>query len=485
VAAPAHVDVLPPPPVAAAPQRASLPSGPWVRLAPALVLGLTLLGLLARDLTVRPPDATEAEEEETVALEIDKDPRVALVKLPEVVQFGLTTKDNKKLTFMTKIKDNGHEILKLTSYPAIRIDNKAYKPGMWDMIHGVFRKEGDVRRTDNVAIRYPGSLVGQPADLPADANGEHAGQRVAWLWDRHQVVLTQAVEIVAGQADAATGKIPLDTCLVRFTLTNKDSRPHKVGFRFLLDTFIGDNDGVPFYVPRQDKPLINDMEDFKSENMPDYIQALETGKLDKPGTVARVSLKVGGGVEPPGHVALTHHVRTLPFYSEADKEVQVTYDIPLASIQGNPKDKDEDQRKPDSAVALYWQDKDLAPGEERTVGFAYGLGQLASGESGKLAVTPPSNPRAGEDFPVVALVSDPVAGQTVELRLQKGLHLVAGAARQAVPPVPEGAPSANSSVTWVVKADRAGTYKVRVRTISGGKPQEVPAVVTVRGNIFQ
>ena len=40
-----------------------------------------------------------------------------------------------------------------------------------------------------------------------------------------------------------------DTCLVRYRIHNKDGRPHTVGLRFLLDTFVGDNDGVPFLLP--------------------------------------------------------------------------------------------------------------------------------------------------------------------------------------------------------------------------------------------
>jgi hypothetical protein len=32
-------------------------------------------------------------------------------------------------------------------------------------------------------------------------------------------------------------------------LENRDTAPHDVGVRFLLDTFIGTNDGVPFLIP--------------------------------------------------------------------------------------------------------------------------------------------------------------------------------------------------------------------------------------------
>jgi hypothetical protein len=454
-----------------------------MRLLPAGLLSLTLLGIFVRDLFVREPNPDPGPEPVLAPPEIDKEPRVALGYQHKYFEFGLsmakaTDKAGtpKKLTFDA----NGH-----TNHACVRIDGKAYTPGQWVMVHGTSEKGQGVKRSDNVEIPFPGHLVEEGVKVDPGASGQPEGRRTTWVWDRYSVALSQTVEVVTGQVDPATGKIPLDTCRVTFTLANKDSQPHKVGLRFLLDTYIGERDDVPFYVPRQDNPLVDTVEDFKREKVPDYIQALETGQLSDPGTVARVSLKVGEGREPPSRVSLTHYIRGMPFSSGADKEVEMVYEIPLASIRGNPADKEVDQQKADSAVVLYWEDKDLAPGAERAMGFAYGLGQLASGAGGKLAVTPPSNPRAGEEFPLVALVTDPIAGQTVEVGLPRGLQLVEGAARQAVPLVAAGAASNISSVTWRIKAERAGTYRLKVGTSTGEKPQEVLVVVRERGSIFK
>ena len=38
---------------------------------------------------------------------------------------------------------------------------------------------------------------------------------------------------------------PLDTCLVKYKVENRDKSTHQVGLRVLLDTYIGENDGVP------------------------------------------------------------------------------------------------------------------------------------------------------------------------------------------------------------------------------------------------
>jgi hypothetical protein len=487
---PVGVQAVPPPPPPAAAEGRSGAASPWVRLLPSVLLGLTLVGIFCRDLTVKEDKPDDPEPEPVLAEpEIDPNPRVTLVYVEPTMQFGLTTKDRrgnpKKLTFIGKMKLGNREVNKLTSYAGVRIDGKAYKPGEWIMIHGSTPKEGEIKRTDNVEILYPGSWAEKPVGLKKDSTGQHEGQRCAWRWDKSKVVCTQTVEIIAGQVDPASGKRLLDTCLIHFTLTNKDTRSHKVGMRFLLDTYIGDNDGVPFYIPRKDNPLVDTKADFPpSGEIPDYVQALEFPKLDKPGTVARVSLKIGGGLEAPNRVSLTHHIRTLPTYNEAEKEVQVEYEIPLADIRGNPSADEDDQKKADSAVALYWAERELAPGEERKLGFAYGLGQLASGEGGRLGVTPPTNPRAGEDFPLTAYVSDPVEGQSVELILPRSLQLVEGNAKQQVPAVAPDAASRNSSVTWRIKAEKAGTYKLWVRSSTGEK-QALTVVVAARESIFK
>jgi hypothetical protein len=285
--------------------------------------------------------------------------------------------------------------------------------------------------------------------------------------------------------DPATGKIPLDTCLVHFTLTNKDSRPHKVGLRFLLDTFIGTRDDVPFQVPRANNPLVDTKDQFDKDSMPDYIQALETGRLSDPGTVARVSLKVGGGLEAPTRVALTHHMQDYPTLKDGEVRV-LNFEIPMADIgvSGDRRPLPAAQKKADSAVVLYWEDRELAPGEKREVGFAYGLGHIATGAGGKLGVTPATNTRAGEAFPVSAYVTDPVPGQAAEIVLPGDLKLVQGEVKQPVPPLTPGAANNISSVTWRIKADEPGTYQFWVVS-STGERQQVTVVITPQDSIFK
>ena len=104
--------------------------------------------------------------------------------------------------------------------------------------------------------------------------------RSTWRVERANIEVTQIVEIVPGPQSSR-----YDTCLIHYTIDNKDTQPHTVGIRFLLDTYIGDNDGVPFTIPG-DAGLCDTLKVFNSpDQVPDYIQALEKPDLRHPGTV--------------------------------------------------------------------------------------------------------------------------------------------------------------------------------------------------------
>src|SRR5207244_1993769 len=68
----------------------------------------------------------------------------------------------------------------------------------------------------------------------------------------------------------------------------------------------------------------------------------------------------------------------------------------------------------DSAVVLYWPERELEPRESRQVGFAYGLGNVAS-SSGTLALTVGGSLVRGEEFSVTAYVTRPAPDQRLTL----------------------------------------------------------------------
>jgi hypothetical protein len=285
------------------------------------------------------------------------------------------------------------------------------------------------------------------------------------------VTVTQYVEIVPGGLSADGSKLLLDTCLVRYDLTNDDSVAHPVALRFLLDTFIGSNDAVPFTIAGA-KELCDTMKTFnRPDEVPDYISALERQDLKDPGTVAHLVLKYGG-MDPPTRVTLgawpAASLRKEPGGEKADIQ-NTRWEVPvlpmaLAKSAENPNG--------DSAVTMYWDDRDVQPKQTRTVGFAYGLGSVTGDKGeGQLGITAGGELVADKDFTLTAYVKNPAPGTTITLTLPRGLKRVSGGEKEPVPPVPAGSSSPYSPVTWRLQATSAGVKRVRVTLSSGATVQ--------------
>jgi len=236
----------------------------------------------------------------------------------------------------------------------------------------------------------------------------------------------------------------IDTVRVRYLIENKDTKVFKVGLRTQIDTLIGGNDGVPFTVPGL-TGLVTHFADFpRVAPIPDFIQALERPNLRDPGTVAHLSLKLGGAIEPPNRVSLTHW----PGVGYPN------WDVPLMPLAG------------DSAVVLYWFDKLLKPGEIREMGYAYGLGSVASSDpGGKLGVTLGGSFEPGESFTVTAYVQGVEKGQTLTLETPQGLERHEGNETQIVPAPVRGV--ITSVVTWKVTVLETGNFPLKVVSSNG------------------
>jgi hypothetical protein len=362
-------------------------------------------------------------------IEVDRRPRVVW-QYHQSMRFGITAVDTrKKLTYSSDGWSN---------QTLLRVNGE----------NGEF---GDAKR---------GKFTEKDVKLAADAAKKtYGGSRTTWVSGK--MVYTQIVELVPSKQPTMVGgqpKLLLDTVRVRYIIENKDSKAMKVGLRMQLDTLIGGNDGVPFTVPGL-QGLVTAFADFpKAGPIPDFIQALEMPNLQNPGTVAHLSLKLGGGIEAPSRVSLTHW----PGANFPD------WDVPLSNINE------------DSAVILYWPEQQLKPGQKREVGFAYGLGSVSS-EGGKLGLTIDGNFEPGESFTVTAYVQNPQKGQTLTIDVPSGLERIEGEQTQEVPPPVKGA--ANSIVSWKVKVLQTGTFPLKVtsstgisqsRTITIARPEGAP-----------
>ncbi len=303
----------------------------------------------------------------------------------------------------------------------------------------------DVRgRTNNTCYRVDGHdfLLGREGGhwetAPTVGHGPPGG-RAVWLHQAAPLAITQHVEIIAGP-----GSGPHDTCLVTYILENRDKKPHRVGLRCLLDTFVGAHDGVPFAVPGQAAPCAT-TEVLEGPAVPDFVQALEKDDWAKPGAIARLSLRLGSKLEPPGRV-------TLGAWPDADAKGSdprargnlTRWDVPVRSLADAG----------DSAVTLYWPDQELVPGGHRPLGFALGLGGLAA--NGRLAVAVGGPATPGSELTVLAYVRDPQPEEALILTLPDALTLAGGSDTILVPPGPIGL------VAWKVRAAPDSPVRCRV-----------------------
>jgi hypothetical protein len=332
-------------------------------------------------------------------------------------------------------------------------------------------------RTNNTVVRVDGrdylyGLSGRPSSRQRNPRRpDEIVPGVHWrtIWQFPEgIEATQ--EIVLRRSELSDR---YSSCLIAYTLENKDTASHTVGLRFMLDTLIGRNDGVPFTIPGQ-QGLCDTYQVFTDpKEIPDFIQALEHPDLQNPGTVAHVTLRVHADdrlLEPPSRVQLSawpNQALGLPGALGS----MTRWEVPLAPIRALPD-------RPDSAVMLYWDEKPLEPNEKRTVAFAYGLGRIAStGQSaGRLALTVDGIFRPGAEFTVTAYVAEPQPGQTARLVLPDSLRLSPG--QNQTQPVPRSVVNAYTPVSWRVRAERTGKYTVTVE--SAGLSQSETVVIRTK-----
>ncbi|MBL8798315.1 MAG: hypothetical protein JNM56_30755 [Planctomycetia bacterium] len=264
-----------------------------------------------------------------------------------------------------------------------------------------------------------------------------------------RIRIAQTVEIVVGQQTRL-----FDTAKVTYTITNRDKTPHTVGLRVMLDTLIGLNDGVPFYLPPTDHEparFVDKLAVLGQKQIPEYLQALETGDLkDKDATVAILCPNVGRS-EPMEKLVLCRWPQNSEIRWGNDNGAWK-----FEPMDANPQAKD-------SCVVMYWAQTNMKPGEQRTMAFTYGLGMLgkdseeSTTSSGKMRLVVAPRALEKKAFPVMAYVKSTDPGQRVTLKLPAGLAFAPG--QQAEKTVPAATtPEGYSQVTWKVIAQDAGTY---------------------------
>lgn len=386
----------------------------WKHAVPAAALLIVLLVLIAVDALT--PAGTgpggEAQGDAGIGYRfgglIDPEPRLDFLPHPSHnLRFGLVLLRERDPKYPEKHKRLTYEECGGSNNTCVKVDGAEHTFG-----------------------RKPGRLVAEQTDKRRNA------WSAAWEYDSG-VRVTQTVQIVPG---AQTGL--LDTCLVRYTVRNRDRDAHTVGLRVLFDTFIGAEDGVPFVLSGYEG-LLRRPTVFNQKQIPEHLQALENPDPALPGTVACMGLKnlhlPGEAPEPIVRMV----VGTWP-HSEAKWEWE------------EPREGQDIQ---DSAVTLYWDYRRTEAGETRDMAFSYGLNAISpvpAGFEGTLALTVGGSFEAGNVFTVTALVKRPKPGQAVRLTLpdEGGVAFAPGEMSEKHTPE-EGA---ITQVSWRVVSSREGVY---------------------------
>ena len=329
-------------------------------------------------------------------------------------------------------------------------------------------------KIDTVTDSFGGAW-GDISNISPTKTGEYKyGWEIKSLWGEKRVSVVQKVELIPGiplpLKDGEGFMRWLDTCLVRYEITNNDSRAHTVSLKYLLDTKIGENDGVPFFVPGK-TGMVTWHKDFDTANtVPDSFFALEKNDLKNPGTVMQVNLKVRGLI-PPSRVILTQ------WPGLNNNPGKVLYDWETET----PKKKTAKAFNGDSSVVMYWENEKILPGKTRTLGFSFGLGHVAS-ETGSLGVFVSGDTVKGGDINVLALVSSPKADQKVTLKLpSEGLEFAEfEEATQIVPKQNAQFGAQPVPVNWQLKATKVGTFDIEVT--SGDTTQKKTITIEAKGS---
>jgi hypothetical protein len=295
----------------------------------------------------------------------------------------------------------------------------------------------------------PGKWVAMEAKLADDPHGNpRLGRKSVWVTpDKIQVI--QTVEIVRG---LLTGK--LDTCRVNYEVENQGKTPRKVALRYLLDTFIGSNDGAPFIVPKLEWLCETQWEFNDPVKIPPYVFALEQLKLADPGVAAKIGLRLRPPVEAPCRLTLGGWPNDKKIKSA--KSGLTLWDVPVVSLK----------KMNDSAAVIYWPELDLPPGGKRQLGFGYGLSCFTSNKDGSLGMFLAGDPQLNGKLTVTALLKYTNAGRNIRLKPSPMFEFVECESEQIIiiPPIGD---YSFSPVTWTLRVLQHGELPFRLETDDG------------------
>jgi hypothetical protein len=287
----------------------------------------------------------------------------------------------------------------------------------------------DTIRVDGSDYIYgsTGSVISPPTDINSSTN------QSSWQVTP-AIEASQTLSIVTGPS---TGHP--DTALIATDITNTDSVSHQVGLRAMIDTMLNNNDGAPFFIPGAGG--VTTETEFTGAAVPQFWQAFYS--LTSSSQYSSQGTLVGGGATTPDRFVVAAWPRI--FGTAFDYSI-----TPGLSVTA------------DSAVAVYWMPRTLAPGATLHLATMYGLSGFSQDLSPPLAlsVTAPASLTASSGgytpnpFTVSAFTQNVGAatatGASLTLNLPSGLTFAPG--QNATQQIGDLAPGASGQASWQVLA---------------------------------
>lgn len=274
------------------------------------------------------------------------------------------------------------KITQTFNFGIVRIEDPA-NPAKWTRLTYDPRGQTNstVVRIDDTDRMIGKSEAGSWADAPKVVPGGMAG---TWLFPDN-VRVTQMVQTASRSLPGKeSSQAAPDTCLIRFTIENRDTDKHNIGLRLVLDTMIGNNDKPAHVVPGR-SDLLTGVSEFNNEGVPRFIELLEHPDVRNPGIVTRMTFRSGPVKLPEGPISLETPSRVRLTEWPGNKSLAV-FDIPLMGI------------KSDSAVVVFWKQEEMNPGATRTLGFSISLQSNTVADPKPVVVADPkANPQPPPD----------------------------------------------------------------------------------------
>ncbi len=253
-----------------------------------------------------------------------------------------------------------------------------------------------------------------------------------------------------------------DTVRIELTATNTSGAPLSAGVRIMLDTMIGGNDKAPFFVPGAGN--FDTEREFRAGEMPAYWKAFEAADYD-PASLKGQGILTGADSTPPDRLVFA----TWPEIKSTAWDYEVDTDMSVG----------------DSAVALYWEPRELAPGASVAFVTYYGLAGEGGGSAwidAPVSITSDA-PEFSATLWVTNLSDADFTGGEAVIALPQGLRLADGETERkpmATVPVNGGAQSVSWRLVGEGDVDVTYPYSATATFQTGSGPLSAEASVEYR-----